>query len=158
MATTSQNALLETLATEEIALATLLGRIDDEQWATVRRADGWGLAEVFGHLGDSAYGMAMLAEKGSVPAGAPTDANGNLDIDALNERRRERHATMDRPTIEQRVHGGLAEARRVIAHTSNADLGSPGPFGPTPTKGEWLTMLLQHTASHRHEIEALVGE
>ena len=154
---TTQATLLQSLATEEQELEALLARIGDEQWATLRRPDGWSIGEIAGHIGDSCYGMALMAERAAPIEGAPTDSAGRLDINAINEQRRAKHATMSREKLLGRVRGGFAETRRAIEQTADADLSGPGPFGPNPTKGDWLRLIIDHTSAHRKEIEDVVG-
>lgn len=158
MATITREALLEGLSAEEHAIDALLKRISDEQWSALRRTDGWSIGELLGHIGDSSYGLALMAERGALVEGAPTTASGQLDIETVNAARRQRHASMSREKITQRLRGGLAEARRVLEQSSDDEMTNPGPsgFGLAATKGDILLRVINHSAEHRKEIEELL--
>ncbi len=158
MATITREALLEGLSAEEHAINGLLKRINDEQWSTLRRADGWTVGELLGHIGDSSYGLALMAERGALVEGVPTTASGQLDIETVNAARRQRHTSMSREKITQRIHGGLGEARRVLEQSDDSDMSAPAPAGfpLAATKGDLFTRIINHSAEHRKEIEELL--
>lgn len=149
----TRDELLAELDTERSAITDTVGRIGDEQWTALKRPDGWTAAEIVGHVGDSAYGMALMADRGGPLDETPLAANGELDVDTINEQRRQKFATMERPKIQRRLAGGLHETRCVIEQSP--DLDAPGPFA-NYTKAEWLQRIIKHVRHHREELEGML--
>ncbi|NOK58469.1 MAG: hypothetical protein GFH27_549279n275 [Chloroflexi bacterium AL-W] len=151
-----QTELLAALEQERITLSDLLPRFSDEQWRANTRSDGWTVHDIAMHIADSSYGLSLII-LGEVQPNLPVNPEtGWMDVDDLNEQRRQKNAALDRDKVMQRVTGSFDHARRAIEHTD--DLDAPGPLGPSRTKRSWLQQIVSHVESHRQELEELIEQ
>lgn len=154
--TPTQTDLLTRLEQERSTLLELLPRFSDEQWRAVTRNDGWTVHDIAMHIADSSYGLSLIV-LGEVQPNLPLNPDtGWIDVDALNEQRRQKNTILTRDKVMQRVTGSFDHARRAIEHTD--DLEAPGPLGPSRTKGDWLHQIVSHVESHRQELEDLIEQ
>ena len=152
--TPTQADLLTRLEQERGMLLELLPRFGDEQWRAVTRNDGWTVHDIAMHIADSSYGLSLIV-LGEVEPNLPLNPDtGWMEVDALNEQRRQKNAGLTREKVMQRVAGSFDHARRAIEHTN--DLDAPGPLGPSRTKRDWLQRIVSHVESHRQELEDLI--
>lgn len=150
----TRDELLAALDAEREALLALMPRYDDQRWRTPARADGWSPHDIACHLADSTYGLALMA-LGEVPPAAPLNERGWMDVDDLNEQRRQKNAALPREKVQSRMSSAFAHARR--AAESIPDFGAPGPLGPVHTRGMWLTRIALHAREHRAELDELLN-
>jgi hypothetical protein len=151
----SREALLASLAVEREALLALLPRFSDVAWRSVSRADGWTPHDITTHLADATYGLALIT-LGELPPPAALDATGWMQVDALNQQRREKNAALSREKAMSRLASSFDHARRAVEQTD--DLAAPGPTGPQRTKGNWLERMILHNRIHREELAALLKD
>jgi Mycothiol maleylpyruvate isomerase N-terminal domain len=150
----TQAALLDALEEERAALDLLLARFDEPRWRGVFRADGWSAHDIAAHLADSNYGLALLV-LGEIKPSLPLSDSGWMQADDYNQQRREKNAALPKEKVAARLASSFEHARRAIVATE--DLAAPGPYGPVHTKQLWLNRIIDHTRSHRAELEELAG-
>ena len=152
---TSRDALLSSLQQEQNRLLDLLPHFSDEQWQTLARDDGWTVHDIVMHIADSTYGLSLM-ELGEIqPSLAIDPRTGWMDVEALNEQRRQKNATLSREKAMSRITSSFDQARRAIELTNDQD--APGPYGPMYTKGQWLQRIVNHIEEHRHDLEQMQG-
>lgn len=141
----SRDGLIGMVRNEQAALNTLVEEVSDADWTGRMRNDGWTIHDVVGHIADGLFGIDSLVH-GLLPAG-PMD----LDMDKINADRYEVNRGLSRNEIESKLDTGF----KTILATINEmpDLNAAGPFGPDRTMGDWLSIAVYHTATHRGEIE-----
>jgi hypothetical protein len=147
--------LLAALEQERAAMLALLPRFSDEQWRTAARADGWTAHDIAMHVADSNYGLALMVLGELAPAMPINEQTGWLEVDGLNEQRRQKNAALPREKVLSRMASSFDHARRAIEATD--DMGAPGPYGPIHTKGRWLRRIVRHAGEHRRDLEQLLG-
>jgi uncharacterized damage-inducible protein DinB len=150
----SREALLAALEREREALLALLPRFDEETWRDGRRNDGWSAHDITMHLADSTYGLARIT-LGEIPPAAPTDERGWMQVDELNQARREKNAELTREKAMSRFAASFEHGRRAIEQVD--DLAAAGPTGGQFTKGDWLARLVEHNRMHREELERMLA-
>ncbi|MEM8534499.1 MAG: maleylpyruvate isomerase N-terminal domain-containing protein [Chloroflexota bacterium] len=154
--TPAQADLLTKLEHERGTLLALLPRFSNEQWRASTRNDGWTVHDIAMHIADSSYGLSLIV-LGEVQPNLPLNPDtGWMEVDALNEQRRQKNAGLTREKVMQRVAGSFDHARRAIEHTH--DLDAPGPLGSSRTKGDWLERIVSHVEAHRQELEDLIEQ
>lgn len=146
--------LLAALDQERAALLALLPRFSDEQWRTAARADGWTAHDIAAHLADSNYGLALMVLGELQPTMKLNEQTGWLEVNDLNEQRRQKNATLPREKVLSRMASSFDHARRALEATE--DFGAPGPYGAVHTKGQWLRRIVGHTREHRQDLEQLL--
>jgi uncharacterized damage-inducible protein DinB len=152
---TSRDTLLTSLQHEQNTLLDLLPRFSDEQWRTLARDDGWTVHDIVMHVADSTYGLSLMALGEIQPSLAINQRTGWMDVDTLNEQRRQKNAALSREKAISRLVSAFDQARRAIQTTNDQD--APGPYGPIHTKGEWLQRMVHHVEEHRHDLEQMQG-
>ncbi|MBC8078121.1 MAG: DinB family protein [Chloroflexales bacterium] len=156
MSELTHEGIVAALETEQRALEALAGRVDDEQWL-LARADGWTVHDIVAHVGDSAFGLGVIALRASQvpPGGAPPDRDAIMaTINRRNDERRVKLAALSRAEIEGRIATGFSQAIKATGQV--ADLQSPSGGGPAATVGGLLMRAAQHSSEHRQEIEDLL--
>ena len=154
--TPTQADLLTRLEQERGMLLELLPRFGDEQWRAVTRNDGWTVHDIAMHIADSSYGLSLIV-LGEVEPNLPLNPDtGWMEVDVLNEQRRQKNVGLTREKVMQRVAGSFDHTRRAIEHTD--DLDAPGPLGSSRTKRDWLQRIVSHVESHRQELEDLIEQ
>jgi uncharacterized protein (TIGR03083 family) len=147
--------LLVALERERGAVLDLLPRFSDEQWRASARADGWTVHDIAMHMADSNYGLALML-LGEVPAMLPmNEQTGWMEVDELNEQRRQKNATLPREKVLSRMQSSFDHARRAIE--AAGDFADPGPYGAIHTRGQWLNRIVDHAGEHREDLERLLG-
>ena len=144
--TPTTEQILSAYAAEEAALTALCARIPDDSWDTLQRADGWTIHDIIAHIVDGTFGIPRLLTGGISPEG--------LDLNALNEQRRQQNHAIAHAEVVERIPQAFAAARAAAEQVT--DLNAPGPFGPDRTVGQWLQIIAFHSASHRQEIDELL--
>ncbi len=145
----TRDGLAGTIRAEQAALKLLLTAINDDDWATRTREDGWTIHDLVGHIADSLFGINMLV-RGQLPQGQV------LDMDAINAQRRERNLSISRAEIETKLANGFDTVLATVQELP--DLDAPGPFGPEQTLGWWLSVTAHHTGEHRAQLEQILGQ
>src|SRR5262249_44878404 len=92
----SREDLLATLERERAAMLELLPRFGDEQMRTAMRADGWTAHDIAMHTADSNYGLALMVLGELPPPLQINEQTGWMNVDDLNERRRQKNAALPR--------------------------------------------------------------
>ncbi len=146
--TPNREEILAAYDAEETALRELVGRISDMQWGGLVRGDGWTIHDIVAHIGEAAYGLARVAA---------VRPDMTLDLDQLNEQRRQKSRVLGRVEVEGRLASGFAAGRALLA--TDVDLRDTLAGGPFPgvSVGALLMRLATHSAEHRREIEALLA-
>src|SRR5512141_1277864 len=104
--------LLAALERERAAMLELLPRFGNEQLRTAARADGWSAHDIATHLADSNYGLALMVLGELPPAGPLSQRTGWMEVDDLNEQRRQKNATLPREKVASRMSSSFDHARR----------------------------------------------
>ncbi len=155
MATTpTREELLAAIEQERAAVLALLPRFDDQRWRSATRADGWSAHDIATHLADSNYGLALMVLGELPPAGPLSQRTGWMEVDDLNEQRRQKNATLPREKVASRMSSSFDHARRAIETIDDYD--APGPLGPIHTKRFWIERIIRHNQEHRRDLEQLL--
>jgi uncharacterized protein (TIGR03083 family) len=151
--TVNREELLARLDETRAKLLDLLPRFDDEQWRTSTRADGWTVHDIAVHVADSNYGLALMI-LGEIPTVFKLDEKtGWMNVDDLNEQRREKNAGLPREKVMSRLASALGHARRALESVDDFD--APSPLGSSVTNGRWLKRIVDHNQEHIADFEQL---
>ena len=104
----TREEMLAALDQERAATLELLPRFSDEQWRTTARDDGWTTHDIATHLADSNYGLALLV-LGEVKPSMPLNDRGWMEVDDLNEMRRQKNAALSRDKVLSRMESSFSQ-------------------------------------------------
>ena len=132
---------------EAAAIDALVTTINDATATEPIRHDGWTTQDLVGHIANSAHGFLMYI------TGRASDA---VDVDALNERQRERGRTYDWSQTVSYWQRTRDEVTRFLASAENSVAEQPVTMSWLPqikSAGDALRALIIHTRDHRQELE-----
>jgi uncharacterized protein (TIGR03083 family) len=141
-ATMSRPQISQGLLAEYAAFASLVDSLDDSQWSTPSRCDGFDVRDVAGHV-------IGLAE--DVAAGKP--GTRNAEQEAASVRGDSPRRAAERLRVALGPIGALADAAAADDNTWNAPSGVPDL-----TIGEGILLLWYDAYVHADDIRAAIGE
>lgn len=142
---------------ERSALMSVIGRLQVEQWESLKRDDGWIAHDIVMHLADTNYGLALMAQRKTLPWMSFDRQRGWFDqaqVDLMNQERREKNKGLPLEKVLSRTEKSLDEVAAAIDTVE--DLDAESPLDASISTGVMLRRIVRHMAEHRSELEYLL--
>jgi uncharacterized damage-inducible protein DinB len=142
---------------ERKALLAVINRLQADQWHSLAREDGWTAHDIVTHLADTNYGLALMAQRKTLPSMSFDSQRGWFDqaqVDQMNQDRREKNKDLPLEKVLSRTEKALDEVAAAIEAVE--DLEAESPLDGSISNGTMLRRIVRHMAEHRSELEVLV--
>ena len=133
------------IMTELTSFRELLERLDDQQWATPTRCEGWTVANVASHV---------VGSMADVVAGR-LDGLGSPEATAREVHEREGRSPAE---LAEELAAVTKQAADLLAMFDDATWNTTAPGGYTGTLGEGVEALWYDTWAHQDDILAALGQ